>query len=372
MTGNLWWLIHKDLIAEWRARRVWPVMLVLGAVVSVLISLQLDWLPHHKPRVACSLFWLAVFFAGMLAVDRSFAAEREENCWEALTLYPLSPTTIYFAKLIVNSLALSAVQIVLIPLFGALCDMPWLASPAALLLIVACGNVGIAAVGTLVSAVAAPHRTRQSARDPRAATGGAGARCRRRGVANTGDGGFGRRLVALVRTVGGVQCGLCDGRRRPDGIRPGGIGHVTAIVLASPAFRSNSAVAELADRVLALLGIGWYVATESTMGQVQRIVYIHVAVAWFGLWGLIATAACGLLYLLRRQPSWDHWAQAFAELGWLCASLTLVTGSIWARAAWGTWWTWEPRLTTAFILWCIYGGYLIARNGIDAPERRGA
>ena len=155
MTGNLWWLIHKDLIAEWRARRVWPVMLVLGAVVSVLISLQLDWLPHHKPRVACSLFWLAVFFAGMLAVDRSFAAEREENCWEALTLYPLSPTTIYFAKLIVNSLALSAVQIVLIPLFGALCDMPWLASPAALLLIVVCGNVGIAAVGTLVSAVAA-------------------------------------------------------------------------------------------------------------------------------------------------------------------------------------------------------------------------
>jgi heme exporter protein C len=122
--------------------------------------------------------------------------------------------------------------------------------------------------------------------------------------------------------------------------------------------------------VLALLGIGGYAPTESTMGQVQRIVYIHVAVAWFGLWGLIATSACGLLYLLRRQPGWDHWAQAFAELGWLCASLTLVTGSIWARAAWGTWWTWEPRLTTAFILWCIYGGYLIARNGIDDPERR--
>lgn len=155
MAGNLWWLIHKDLITEWRARRVWPVMLVLGAVVAVLMSLQLDWLPHHKPRVACSLYWLAVFFAGMLAVDRSFAAEREENCWEALTLYPLSPTTLFIAKLIVNSLALGAVQAVLIPLFGVLCDVPWHVSPAALLLIVACGNVGIAAVGTLISAVAA-------------------------------------------------------------------------------------------------------------------------------------------------------------------------------------------------------------------------
>ncbi len=122
--------------------------------------------------------------------------------------------------------------------------------------------------------------------------------------------------------------------------------------------------------VMALLGIGWYAPTESTMGHVQRIVYLHVAVAWFGLWGLIATAACGLLYLLRRQSAWDHWAQAFAELGWLCAGLTLVTGSMWARAAWGTWWTWEPRLTTAFILWCIYGGYLIARHNVEDAARR--
>lgn len=122
--------------------------------------------------------------------------------------------------------------------------------------------------------------------------------------------------------------------------------------------------------VLALLGVGCYAPTESTMGPIQRIVYIHVAVAWFGLWGLIATAACGMLYLLRRQMGWDHWAQAFAELGWLCAGLTLVTGSMWARAAWGTWWTWEPRLTTALILWCIYGGYLIARHNIEDAARR--
>ena len=155
MAGNLWWLIHKDLVSEWRARRAWPAMLVLGAVVAVLVSLQLEWLPHQKPRVAGGLLWLAIFFAGMIAVDRSFAAEREEGCWEGLTMYPLSPTAVYLAKLCVNMMALATVQAVLIPLFGILCDVPLLASPAALLLVAALGNIGIAAVGTLPSAVAA-------------------------------------------------------------------------------------------------------------------------------------------------------------------------------------------------------------------------
>jgi heme exporter protein C len=120
----------------------------------------------------------------------------------------------------------------------------------------------------------------------------------------------------------------------------------------------------------AILGIGFLAPRETSMGEAQRILYVHVAVAWFGLIGLIGAATCGLLYLLKRQLTWDHWAQAFAELGWLCASLTLITGSLWAHAAWGTWWTWEPRLTTAFILWCMYSGYLIARNNIEHADRR--
>ncbi len=155
MNGNLWWLINKDLISEWRARRAWPAMLVLGALVAVFVSLQLDTLPHEKHRVVGGLLWLAIFFAGMIAVDRSFAAERENGCWEGLTTYPLSATAIFVAKLIVNSIALATVQAVIIPLFVILSDVPLLASPAALCLVAALGNIGIAAVGTLVSAVAA-------------------------------------------------------------------------------------------------------------------------------------------------------------------------------------------------------------------------
>ncbi len=120
----------------------------------------------------------------------------------------------------------------------------------------------------------------------------------------------------------------------------------------------------------AILAIGFVAPTEATMGHAQRIVYLHVAVAWVGLAGLGIAAVAGVGYLLQRRLDWDHWAQAAAELGWLACSLTLITGSLWARQAWGTWWTWDPRLTTALILWMIYSGYLVVRAGLDDPHRR--
>ena len=81
----------------------------------------------------------------------------------------------------------------------------------------------------------------------------------------------------------------------------------------------------------------------------NQIVYIHVPVAWLGLLGLLLMAGSGVMYLRTRNRLWDQWSQAAAELGWLCCGLTLATGSLWAHAAWGTWWTWDPRLTSTFI-----------------------
>jgi heme exporter protein C len=109
---------------------------------------------------------------------------------------------------------------------------------------------------------------------------------------------------------------------------------------------------------------------EETMGDAQRIIYLHVAVAWLGLAGFVAMGGAGAMYLLRRDLDWDHWAQAAAELGWLAASLTLATGSLWARAAWGAWWTWDPRLLTSLILWAAYAGCLMVRGSLDDPHRR--
>ncbi len=120
----------------------------------------------------------------------------------------------------------------------------------------------------------------------------------------------------------------------------------------------------------AVLAACFLAPTESSMGHAQRIVYVHVPVAWLGLLGFLVMAGSGVAYLARRDLRWDHWFQAAGELGWLCTGLTLVTGSLWAHEAWGTWWEWDPRLTTAFILWAIYSGILMVRSGLEDPHRR--
>ncbi len=129
-------------------------------------------------------------------------------------------------------------------------------------------------------------------------------------------------------------------------------------------------VAATALLMAAILAVCLLAPTEATMGEAQRILYVHVAVAWLGLLGFAVTAGTGLMYLLRRDLAWDQWSQSAAELGWLCCGLTLVTGSFWAHAAWDTWWTWDPRLTTCFVLWAIFSGYLVVRGSLDDPHRR--
>jgi heme exporter protein C len=131
---------------------------------------------------------------------------------------------------------------------------------------------------------------------------------------------------------------------------------------------ANMAIAGL--MAAAILAVFIFSPTEQTMGDAQRILYVHVAVAWSGLCAFLVTAGTALGYLTRRNLAWDHWSQAAAEVGWLCCGLTLVTGSLWAKAAWGTWWTWDPRLTTTFVLWAVYSGYLLLRAALEDPHRQ--
>ncbi len=104
-----------------------------------------------------------------------------------------------------------------------------------------------------------------------------------------------------------------------------------------------------------------YVPTEAEQGIVQRIFYFHVPCAWvaFAAFGLVAIA--GFFYLRFGQKIWDDLARAAAETGMLFCSLVLITGSLWARPIWGTWWTWDSRLTTTLVLWLLYAAYLMLR-----------
>lgn len=139
---------------------------------------------------------------------------------------------------------------------------------------------------------------------------------------------------------------------------------------ASPLRRSTLDVFCAMLLVAVFAAIFWLAPEEQTMGPVQRIMYVHVAVAWCGLLCSIATAGAGALYLWRRTLVSDQWAQAAAEWGFLCCGLTLATGSLWAHEAWGVWWTWEPRLTSMCVLWTINCGYLLVRANLDEPHRR--
>ncbi len=154
LVASVWWIIHKDLVSEYRARRVWPAMLLLGTVVVFVFSIQMDLLPQQKQRLVGGLLWLAVFFAGMTAIDRSFSGEREDGCWEGMKLLPISAGVIYLAKLLVNMVALTLLECLLVPLFFLLADMSLLPHTGPLVSIATLANLGLAGVGTLVSALA--------------------------------------------------------------------------------------------------------------------------------------------------------------------------------------------------------------------------
>jgi len=124
---------------------------------------------------------------------------------------------------------------------------------------------------------------------------------------------------------------------------------------------------------LMLVGVAWALLaapTELFQGAPQRIMYMHVPSVVTAYVALMAVFAGSVLFLWRRDPRWDRLARSAAELGVLFISMTLLSGAIWGKAVWGTWWTWDARLTTTLILWFIYIGYLMVRAW--APGVRGA
>jgi heme exporter protein C len=113
-----------------------------------------------------------------------------------------------------------------------------------------------------------------------------------------------------------------------------------------------------------------YAPREATMGDVQRIFYFHVSSAWVGFFGFFVTFLTGIVYLARLERRWDILALASVEVGLTFITMTVVTGSLWARPVWGTYWTWEPRLTISAVQLLLYISYIMLRGAIENPEQR--
>lgn len=134
------------------------------------------------------------------------------------------------------------------------------------------------------------------------------------------------------------------------------------------------------ERVLGVLALLGVVASaimslavappDAEQGTVQRLMYVHVPAAWLAYLSFAIVFVSSIAYLKTKRIRWDRLAAASAELGVLFTALAIVLGSLWGRPVWGTWWTWDPRLTTTAILLLIYVGYLAIRQLANSPARR--
>jgi heme exporter protein C len=126
-----------------------------------------------------------------------------------------------------------------------------------------------------------------------------------------------------------------------------------------------------ASMMAALYLVFIWVPTEREMGVVQRIFYFHVPLAWVSFLAFFVVFVSSILYLWNGGRRWDSLAYSSAEIGVVFTTLVLITGPIWAKPVWGTWWVWDERLTTTLVLWLIYLAYLMVRS-FASDESQGA
>ncbi|OLC15540.1 MAG: cytochrome C assembly protein [Candidatus Rokubacteria bacterium 13_1_40CM_69_27] len=126
------------------------------------------------------------------------------------------------------------------------------------------------------------------------------------------------------------------------------------------------AVASLTAGIVMALGVA---PREATQGNVQRIMYVHVPAILIAYLAFAVVLVASVIYLWRRAAGADRLAHASAEVGVVFTGINIATGSIWGKPTWGTWWTWDARLTSASIMFVIYLGYLLLRAMIEDRER---
>ena len=109
---------------------------------------------------------------------------------------------------------------------------------------------------------------------------------------------------------------------------------------------------------------------DPSIRPAQRIIYFHVPSAWSSMLAFFVAFVASILYLITKHIRWDIWARSASELGIAFTVAAIISGSLWAKPAWNTYWTWDPRLTTYTIVLLLYIAYFMLRGAIDEPSRR--
>ena len=119
---------------------------------------------------------------------------------------------------------------------------------------------------------------------------------------------------------------------------------------------------------IAAWGMVFIARPDRVQGDAARIVYFHVPIAWCAFLAFFVVFIASIAYLRTSDPKWDRLGRASAEVGVIFTTLALITGAIWGYPIWGTWWTWDPKLTTTLILWFMYLAYLMVRSYAEPPR----
>ena len=129
--------------------------------------------------------------------------------------------------------------------------------------------------------------------------------------------------------------------------------------------------------VLALLAVAatyvraiMFTPVERLQGPAQKIFYVHAPSAWVAFLAFAVVAIAGVMYLWLKDLRLDRVAESSAEVGVVFTTAVLITGPLWGKPVWGTWWTWDARLTLTLFLWFVYVGYLVMRGALDNREQR--
>ncbi|MGH2517963.1 MAG: heme exporter protein CcmB [Ktedonobacterales bacterium] len=157
--SQVWAILWKDLRCELRSRQVWIGMGLFALLVLVVFNFAFDLRVDNLVAVAPGALWIAFVFASMLGLGRTLSAEQDKGSMDRLLLCPVDRKAVYLAKLLGNVLFITAVEIVAVPVFAVIYNIPILTGM--LVPVVLAGTVGIAAIGTLFSAIAANTRARE-------------------------------------------------------------------------------------------------------------------------------------------------------------------------------------------------------------------
>jgi heme exporter protein C len=122
--------------------------------------------------------------------------------------------------------------------------------------------------------------------------------------------------------------------------------------------------------ILVCLAAFMWAPLAEGLGEYTRILYFHVPVAWVTVLSFLIGAVYSIIYLRKRQIKYDHIAEAAGQLGLIYCILATVTGSVWAKVSWGSFWNWDPRETSIFILLLIYAAYFALRSAIEQEDRK--